>query len=351
MEFVTNYSLFLAKSITVVLAILAVVGGIIALAGRGKPRGKQRLEVKYLNRDYDDMAHFLKSAMLPKKAFKQILKTRKQDLKKTREQGPDARSKDNKRVFVLNFHGDIRASAVASLREEITVILSVARAEDEVVLRLESSGGLVHAYGLAASQLTRLKDKNIRLTIAVDKVAASGGYLMACVADHIIAAPFAVVGSIGVLAQLPNFNRFLKRHDIDFEQFTAGEYKRTVTLFGENTDKDRDKLREEINEAHRLFKDFIKSQRSELDIATVATGEHWYGTRALELKLVDELCTSDDYLQEARKTAELYQVTFKPHKPLIDRLSSLASIFDNGLMGRDRSGFAINGDKTRFIEK
>ncbi|MCU7943841.1 MAG: protease SohB [Candidatus Thiodiazotropha sp. (ex Cardiolucina cf. quadrata)] len=342
MEFVTDYSLFLAKSITVVLAILAIVGGIIALAGRGRPRGKQRLEVKYLNRDYDDLAHALKAAMLPKKAFKQILKTRKQDLKKSQKLGPDARSKDKKRVFVLNFHGDIRASAVASLREEITVILSVARPEDEVVLRLESSGGLVHAYGLAASQLTRLKDKNIRLTIAVDKVAASGGYLMACVADHIIAAPFAVVGSIGVLAQLPNFNRFLKRHDIDFEQFTAGEYKRTVTLFGENTDKDRDKFREEIDEAHRLFKAFIKSQRSELDIETVATGEHWYGTRALELKLVDELCTSDDYLLEARKTAELYQVTFRPLKSLIDRLSSLPSIFDKGLLGRGRSGYGVH---------
>lgn len=338
MEFVTTYSLFLAKSITVVLAILAVVGGIIALTGRSRPRRKQRLEVKYLNRDYDDMAHTLKSAMLPKKALKQILKTRKQDVKKSQSMRSDAYSKDKKRLFVLNFHGDIRASAVASLREEITVILSVARQEDEVLLCLESSGGLVHAYGLAASQLARLKDKNIRLTIAVDKIAASGGYLMACVANHIIAAPFAVVGSIGVLAQLPNFNRFLKRHDIDYEQFTAGEYKRTVTVFGENTDKDREKFREEIDEAYRLFKAFIKSQRGELDIATVATGEHWYGTRALELKLVDELCTSDDYLLEARKSAELYQVNFRPQKSLIDRLSSLVSIFDNGLMGRCGSG-------------
>jgi len=224
---------------------------------------------------------------------------------------------------------------VASLREEITIILTVARPADEVVLRLESGGGLVHAYGLAASQLTRIKDKQIRLTIAVDKIAASGGYLMACVADHIIAAPFAVVGSIGVLAQLPNFNRFLKRHDIDFEQFTAGEFKRTVTLFGENTDEDRARFRQEIDETHRLFKAFVKTHR-DLDMATVATGEHWYGTRALELKLVDELCTSDDYLLHASKTAELYQVSFRPKKPFIDRLSSLASILDKGFMGRYR---------------
>ena len=175
MDFVTDYSLFLAKSITVVLAILAIAGGIIALAGRGRPLGKQRLEVKYLNREYDDMAHTLKAAMLPKKVFKQILKTRKQEIKRSREQTPDDPSKDKKRIFVLNFHGDIRASAVASLREEITVILTVARPADEVVLRLESGGGLVHAYGLAASQLTRIKDKQSRQTLWEDKLAATGG--------------------------------------------------------------------------------------------------------------------------------------------------------------------------------
>lgn len=337
MEFITDYSLFLAKSITVVLAILAVAGGIIAIASRGQPRSRQRLEVKYLNRDYDDMAHTLKAAMLPRKVFKQLHKTRKREIRHFRRAGSDANTKEKKRIFVLNFHGDMRASAVTSLREEITVILSVARPEDEVVLRLESSGGLVHSYGLAASQLTRIKNKHIRLTIAVDKIAASGGYLMASVADHITAAPFAVVGSIGVLAQLPNFNRFLKRHDIDFEQFTAGEYKRTVTLFGENTDKDRAKFREEIDEAHRLFKAFIKTHRNDLDMDTVATGEHWYGTRALELKLVDELCTSDDYLLEASKSADLYQVNFKPRKPLIDRLSSLASVWHKGITGRNRN--------------
>lgn len=337
MEFVTDYSLFLAKSITVVLGILAVAAGIIALAGRGQPLTRQRLEIKYLNRYYDDMAHTLKAAMLPRQVFKQLHKTRKREKRRSRRAGPDSNAPRKKRIFVLNFHGDIRASAVSSLREEITVILSVARSEDEVLLRLESSGGLVHAYGLAASQLTRIKEKQIRLTIAVDKIAASGGYLMASVADHITAAPFAVVGSIGVLAQLPNFNRFLKRHDIDFEQFTAGEYKRTVTLFGENTDKDRAKFRQEIDEAHRLFKAFVKTHRKELDMDVVATGEHWYGTRALELKLVDELRTSDDYLLEASQEAELYQVSYKPKKPLIDRLSRLASVLNRDVLARDRN--------------
>lgn len=324
MEILTEYGLFLAKSVTIVLAILAVVGGSLVLAARGKTRMKPRLEVKHLNRRYEDMAHTLRAAMLSKDGLRQVLKQRKRLRKQERKQGGKSESEDTKRIFVVSFHGDIRATGLSSLREEITAILTVARPEDEVLLRLESGGGLVHAYGLAASQLARVKDKNIRLTVAVDKIAASGGYMMACVADHITAAPFAVVGSIGVLAQLPNFNRLLKKHDIDFEQFTSGEFKRTVTLFGENTDKDREKFSEEIDEAHRLFKDFVQTHRSDLDIAAVATGEHWYGSRALELKLVDELCTSDDYLLRAKDLAQLYEIRYRPKKSFAERLSSLA---------------------------
>ena len=109
------------------------------------------------------------------------------------------------------------------------------------------------AYGLAASQMQRIRDKKLKLTVCVDKVAASGGYMMAVVADKIIAAPFAVLGSIGVLAQVPNFHRLLKKHDVDFEMLTAGKYKRTLTMFGENTDKGREKFQEDIEDTHVLF--------------------------------------------------------------------------------------------------
>ena len=183
------------------------------------------------------------------------------------------------RVFVLNFDGDWKASAVNLFREEITAILCVAKPQDEVVVRLESSGGVVHGYGLAASELQRIKDHHIPLTIAVDKVAASGGYMMACVADKILAAPFAIIGSIGVLAQLPNFHRFLKKHDVDFEQITAGQYKRTLSLFGENTSDGRKKFQTEINEAHQLFKQFITEHRPQIDIDKLATGEYWFGQK------------------------------------------------------------------------
>jgi len=222
---------------------------------------------------------------------------------------------------VLDFQGDLRAAAVASLREEVTAVLNVARpGEDEVLLRLESAGGLVHSYGLAAAQLLRLRERGVRLTVVVDKVAASGGYMMACVAERIVAAPFAVVGSIGVIAQLPNFHRLLKKHDVDYEQFMAGEFKRTVTLFGENTEQGRRKFQEEIDDAHALFKDFVKTHRPQVLLEQVATGEHWYGARALECRLVDELCTSDAVLLAARAEADVYEVSYGVRKPLLARV-------------------------------
>ena len=129
------------------------------------------------------------------------------------------------------------------------------------MVRLESGGGLVHGYGLAAAQLVRLKDAGLTLTVCVDKVAASGGYMMACVADKVVAAPFAVIGSIGVVSQLPNFHKWLKNHDVDYEMFTAGDYKRTVTVFGENDAEDRAKYQEELEQTHALFKHFVNTYR------------------------------------------------------------------------------------------
>lgn len=208
----------------------------------------------------------------------------------------DKTTKHDKTLFVLDYSGDIKASATDKLREEISAVISVAKTGDEVLVRLESAGGQVHGYGLAAAQLARLKDAGIFLTVAVDKVAASGGYMMACVADRLIAAPFAIIGSIGVVSQMPNFHDFLKKHDIDIELFTAGEYKRTVTMFGKNDDEDRAKYQSELNRIHELFKDHIKHYRPTLDVEKVATGEFWFATDALTLGLIDEKGTSDSYL-------------------------------------------------------
>lgn len=316
MSFLLQYSEFLLKLGTLVLAILVLAAGLFAIARKAKEQARLKLCINKLNSKYQEFADVLNAEMLTKTAKKKLAKEKKIQLKKQSKQA-------NKHVFVLNFQGDIKGSAVCGLREEITAILQVAKPQDEVVLKLESGGGMVSPYGLAASQLQRLKDKQIPLTICIDKIAASGGYLMACVADKILAAPFAIIGSIGVVAQLPNFHRFLKKRDIDFELLTAGEYKRTLTIFGENTEKAREKTKEDLEEIHRLFKEFIEANRKAVNIDQVATGAHWLAKDALELKLVDELITSDDYLmnQACSNQADIYELKFLMKKSVADKLS------------------------------
>jgi serine protease SohB len=336
-EFFSDYGLFLAKTVTVV----AAAGLLIALAAgsAGRRRSPGRLEVRALNRHLDELRDSLQAAMLPRRKLKRWLKSRrKQEKRADRRPGEPRR-----RVFVLGFHGDLRASAVSSLREEISAVITTARPEDEVLLRLESYGGLVHSYGLAASQLVRLKSADIRLTVAIDRVAASGGYLMACVADRILAAPFAVLGSIGVIAQLPNFHRLLDKHQVDFEQFKAGEFKRTVTVFGENTDADRAKFQEEIEQTHELFKAFVSEHRPTLDLQQVATGEHWYGRQALELKLLDELRTSDDYLLEASRSADIYELRYRGRRHWMARLMPTEGEGEQARMIRPMLAAALTG--------
>lgn len=248
------------------------------------------------------------------------------ELKKRIERDQKQRKKDNQRIFILDFKGDIQASSVEHLREEITLILSTAKAgRDRVIVRLESPGGMVHGYGLAAAQLARLRDAGFNLTICVDKVAASGGYMMACLAHEIIAAPFAVVGSIGVVAQMPNFHKLLKQHNIDFDVYTAGEYKRTVTVFGENTDEDRAKFESELQQTHVLFKHFVEKYRPQLQVAEVATGEHWYGEDAIKLNLVDKLETSDAYLLSLLPKHDVYVLHSRKKPTLGEKLGLQAA--------------------------
>lgn len=277
------------------------------------PKLPSEMRITHINRRLEDQQHMVAAATMDKKALKGFLK----DQEKAQKQ----RSKDSRRVFVLDFHGDMSASAVEHLREEITLLLSMMNpAKDRVVLRLESPGGLVHGYGLAAAQLARLREAGFHLTICVDKVAASGGYMMACIGQEVIAAPFAVVGSIGVVAQMPNFHNLLKFLKIDFDVYTAGEYKRTVTVFGENTDSDKAKFESELQQTHALFKHFVEKYRPQLDVAQVATGEHWYGEDAIKLKLIDRLQTSDAYLLSLLEKEDVYSIHSRRKPTLAEKL-------------------------------
>ena len=313
--FLSAYGLFLAEVLTLVVLVLVIVLLIAANRRGGHGSG---LHVEHLNRRFENAADAVNVAMAGKRGKKEA-KARSKERKREEK----ARAKEDAprpRLFVLDFKGDLRASAAASLREEVTAVLAVASDRDQVLLRLENPGGTVHEHGFAASQLMRIKQRKLKLLIAVDKVAASGGYLMACVADHVLAAPFAIIGSVGVVAQLPNFHRLLEEHGVDFEQLTAGRYKRTLTLFGKNTDEGREKLRQELEDVHELFKAQILEHRPQVDVEQIATGEHWYGVRALDLKLVDELRTSDDVLLEAAKERDVYAISYKRRRSLPERM-------------------------------
>lgn len=332
LEFFSTYAMFFLKAITVVVTILMIFGGLVVIASRSKHKSREKITIRSLNEKFEEMKFAINVEVLDKKEFKDWQKAEKLKHKAKEKEASESKNKDKKkhaegkkRVFVLNFEGDMKASTVDNLREAITTVLSVAKKTDEVVVKIESPGGVIHGYGLAASQLQRIRDYKIPLTVVVDKVAASGGYLMACVADKILAAPFAILGSIGVVAEIPNFNKLLKKHSVTYEQITSGEYKRTLSMFGENTPKGRKKMQEEVEEAHRLFENFIAMHRPKVDITKVATGEHWYGTRALQLKLVDEIKTSDDYLLELSENAKIYEVEYTIRKTLAERAGFAAN--------------------------
>jgi len=326
MDTLFEYLLFLGETITVIIAIAIIIGLIANTAMRAKEMATgEHIEVKKFNDRFQNMEDTLQSNLMSAHEAKLLKKERKKDAKAKKKAKPDdtENSDRKRRIFVIDFDGDLRASDVESLREEITSILTVATEDDEVLIKLESPGGMVHGYGLAASQLQRIRDRNIKLTASVDKVAASGGYLMACVADHIIAAPFAIIGSIGVVAQIPNFNKLLKKHNIEYETLTAGEHKRTLTLFGKNTPEGRAKMQAELEEVHVLFKSFVQKHRPDVNIEQVATGEHWHAVQTVEMKLVDELKTSDDYLLAQRDDADIFSVKFVAKKSLSDKLGNV----------------------------
>jgi len=330
LEFLFEYGLFLAKSVTVLAVILVVVIAVFSASQRQRDPEAGHIEVKNLNDSLAQITHSLKSVVLNPEARKLDLKAEKKKSKEKQKNQKHAVKEgepERARMFVIDFKGDIQASEVNSLREEITAALSVAQEEDEVLVRLESPGGVVHGYGLAASQLQRVRSRGITLTVAVDKVAASGGYMMACIANRVLAAPFALLGSIGVVAQIPNFHRLLQKNDIDYEVLTAGEYKRTLTVFGENTDKAREKFVDDLEDVHALFKEFVKEHRPAVDIEEVATGEAWFGRRALEHRLVDELKTSDEYIIERCDEMDVFHIRYVIHKHRLERfMDKVASI-------------------------
>ncbi|CAM3292844.1 protease SohB [Halomonas lysinitropha] len=322
-EWLTEFGMFVAQLVTLVVIVGLAVA--VILRARGETGERTRLRLDELNSTRRNRRRRMQLAASQPGARKRLAKAFRRDDKEHDRRSRKGEGEASATVWVLDFHGDIKASGTGQLAEEVSAVLAVAGEGDEVVIRLESAGGLVHGYGLAAAELDRLRQGGLSTTVCIDKVAASGGYLMACAADQLRAAPFAVIGSIGVIAQLPNLHRLLKRHDIDMEVLTAGRYKRTLTVFGENTEEGREKFREDLETTHTLFKRHVAERRPELDIESVATGEIWYGSDALRLGLVDALGTSEAYLVERMQQARIISLKLEHKQKLSDRLGMAVS--------------------------
>ena len=333
MELLFNIGSFGLKLLLVVAAIMVVVSFIGSLIQRSKGPSSGQVLVTPVHEHYRELSATIRRAILDRKEWKAQERARKEKAKNEKKQSGKSSPAERSKVFLLEFHGGLAAAEVADLREQISAILPVVTSKDEVVVKLESSGGLVHNYGLAASQLARLREKGIPLTVCVDKIAASGGYLMACVANNLFAAPFAIVGSIGVVAMFPNFNRLLQKFDVDYMELTAGEYKRTVSMLGKVTEKGRQKFEEELEETHELFKSFITKFRPNLEMDRIATGEHWYGSQAVDLKLIDAIITSDDYIMSKAEESQVYRVEYQAPKSVKEKLAgTLTEVSDRVLL-------------------
>ncbi|AKD37452.1 inner membrane peptidase [Pasteurella multocida subsp. multocida OH4807] len=339
-EIAVGYGVFVLEVLTI-LCVIAGIGAMIFILKQQKAQTQGELMVTDLSETYQENTKKLRDFHLSEDALKAQEKAEKKAEKEKlkaekakRKKGEQIDAERQPHLYVLTFQGDMMASQTQALREEISAIIGAAKPEDEVLLRLESPGGVVHGYGLAASQLLRLKQQGIKLTVAVDKVAASGGYMMACVADKIIAAPFAILGSVGVVAQIPNIHRLLKKHDVDVEVMTAGEYKRTMTVLGENTEKGKQKFQQELDETHQLFKQFVEQHRPQLNVDKIATGEHWFGQQALTLQLIDDISTSDDLILQALKEKTVLAVKYSVKKSLLQKMGKQAEESADNLLLR-----------------
>lgn len=238
-----------------------------------------------------------------------------------------------KTAVLLSFNGDINATEVIEFGRAVSMIVQMKDLVSEVYIIINSGGGVVNGYGLLASEIERLHYSEIETYALIDQVAASGGYMAACVANHVVAAPFAYIGSIGVVSEMPNFNQILSDNGINIEQHTAGKSKRTVTPLGKITDEDRNEFKKKLERIHRSFINHVSHYRNINDAdenknSIIFSGDYWIAeeTVELELGLVDEISTSQEFLLDKMKEYNIIEITFQENKTKKSKLSLLNSL-------------------------
>lgn len=329
MQDLISLGTFLLKTSIVVIAAVYL----IAMFFR-EIRASSLTQKRILVQRYADAVRKLSEPLLHRSLAPSQWTARAKSEKRRKKKEAAQTQSPKERIWVLDFEGDVNASAVRDLKDEITALLQVAKPNDQVLVRLESGGGTVVGYGLGASHLERIRNAGMRLVTGVDKVAASGGYMMAAVGDEILAAPFAVIGSIGVIATVPNIRPLLDEKGVRVLEVTAGEYKRTITPFSDVTPERLGKLQDQLSEVHELFKSHVAARRPALDIDGIATGEYWYGTTAQTLGLVDQITTTDDWLLKRLESHDIFLVrTLRPGRKMMQTVERLAAKVGMTILG------------------
>lgn len=167
-----------------------------------------------------------------------------------------------------------------------------------IVLRVDSPGGTVAASEEIA---TYVKECEKPVVVSVGDVGASGAYMISSQADSIWANPGSSVGSIGVIAQIPNVSGLLDMVGVEFQTFTAGEYKDAGSAYRDLTKEEEALIQGEVEEAYDQFIDIVAEGRGleRAKVEELAIGWTWSGVRAKELGLVDEVGTYRDALEDA----------------------------------------------------
>jgi serine protease SohB len=328
----------LVLAIVFVIGCIALVGWLISKVGQEKDvtsfeENKFGLLQYHPNTKYERQLSFKTRGVEQKKGGLFRKKTKELDEKPLAERP----------IAVVSFDGDVRATKrkiVSALIDELIVNKDKL---SEAVVVVNSPGGSVAEYGLLYAEMERIRAAGISLTVCIDTYAASGGYLMSLPANRIVAAPFAFVGSVGVVAYSPNIHRLLKKHDIEPRLFTAGEFKRTVTLIGDDDEEAKQHFQHQLESLHGLFLAAVKKYRTGANFEKIGTGDHWTAeeSQTQNLGLVDHIATSREYLLKLNADRDLVHLSQKKHmlegglgrfaaqlsEELVDRILTRVTIF------------------------
>ena len=249
-------------------------------------------------------------------------------------------------VPVLRFSGAI--GVVTPLKPGLSLSTSASaierafsmRGAKAVAIQINSPGGAVQSMLIYKRIRALAAEKDLKVYVFAEDVAASGGYLLALAGDEIYADPSSIVGSIGVITATFGLNELINRIGVQRRVYTAGESKDTLDPFLPEKPSDVERIKALQNDVHQAFIDLVKTRRgAKLDKADINlfTGEFWSGKRALELGLIDGLSDL------RTKMREVYgdEVRFKLVTPSTSWLRRRRSIFAEG--GAFELGFSPGG--------